>query len=62
VPFAKKSVILVMSRGETIALDFRLSKGIMDALPSLAEELVRIPVNVIVTGNSGYDQFHFRLR
>ena len=35
--------------GKTIALDFRLSKGIMDALPVLAAELVRIPVNVIVT-------------
>src|SRR5260370_20085096 len=34
---------------ETIALDFRLSKGIMDALPALAAELARIPVNVIVT-------------
>src|SRR5262245_57088630 len=34
---------------ETIALDFRLSNGIMDALPALAAELVRIPVNVIVT-------------
>ena len=35
--------------GQTIALDFRLSKGITDALPALAAELVRIPVNVIVT-------------
>jgi putative tryptophan/tyrosine transport system substrate-binding protein len=35
--------------GQTIALDFRLSKGIMDTLPALAVELVRIPVNVIVT-------------
>src|SRR3974377_629968 len=35
--------------GQTIALDFRLSKGIMDALPALAAELVRIPVNAIVT-------------
>jgi putative ABC transport system substrate-binding protein len=35
--------------GQTIALDFRLSKGIMDALPALATELVRNPVNVIVT-------------
>jgi putative ABC transport system substrate-binding protein len=35
--------------GATIALDFRLSKGIPDALPALAAELVRIPVNVIVT-------------
>ena len=34
---------------QTIALDFRLSNGIMDALPALAAELVRIPVNVIVT-------------
>jgi putative ABC transport system substrate-binding protein len=35
--------------GQTIVLDFRLSQGIMDALPALATELVRIPVNVIVT-------------
>src|SRR5215471_9061843 len=35
--------------GQTIALDFRLSKGIMDALPALAAELVRIPVNVTGT-------------
>src|SRR3974377_674185 len=28
--------------GQTIALDFRLSHGIMDALPALAAELVRI--------------------
>jgi ABC-type uncharacterized transport system substrate-binding protein len=38
--------------GKTIALDFRLSKGIMDALPALAAELVRIPVNVIVTDST----------
>jgi putative ABC transport system substrate-binding protein len=37
---------------ETIALDFRLSNGIMDALPALAAELVRIPVNVIVTDST----------
>jgi putative ABC transport system substrate-binding protein len=35
--------------GQTIVLDFRLSQGIMGALPALAAELVRIPVNVIVT-------------
>src|SRR5260370_20188613 len=34
---------------ETIAPDCLLSKEIMDALPALAAELVRIPVNVIVT-------------
>ena len=38
--------------GKTIALDFRLSKGNMDALPVLAAELVRIPVNVIVTDST----------
>jgi putative ABC transport system substrate-binding protein len=38
--------------GQTIALDFRLSKGIMDTLPTLAAELVRIPVNVIVTDST----------
>jgi ABC transporter substrate binding protein len=35
--------------GQTIVLDFRLSKGIVDALPALAAELVRVPVDVIVT-------------
>ena len=35
--------------GQTIVLDFRLSKGITDTLPALAAELVRMPVNVIVT-------------
>jgi putative ABC transport system substrate-binding protein len=35
--------------GQTIVLDFRLSQGIMDALPAFAAELVGIPVNVIVT-------------
>ncbi len=38
--------------GQTIALDFRLSKGNMDALPALAAELARIPVNVIVTDST----------
>src|SRR5262249_20716539 len=38
--------------GQTIVLDFRLSKGIMDALPVLAAELVRIPVDVIVTDST----------
>ena len=35
--------------GQTIVLEFRLSKGNFDALPALAAELVRIPVDVIVT-------------
>src|SRR5262245_12563810 len=34
--------------GQTIVLDFRFAKGNIDALPSLAVELVRIPVDVIV--------------
>src|SRR6476620_1430140 len=38
--------------GQTIVLDFRLSSGIMDALSALAAELVRIPVNVIVTDST----------
>jgi putative ABC transport system substrate-binding protein len=38
--------------GKTIALDFRLSKWNMDALPGLAAELVHIPVNVIVTDST----------
>src|SRR5262245_61393161 len=42
----------------TIALDFRLSNGIMDALPALAAELVRIPVNVIVTDTTSDTRRH----
>jgi putative ABC transport system substrate-binding protein len=38
--------------GRTIELDFRLSKGDLDALPALAAELVGIPVDVIVTDTS----------
>jgi ABC-type uncharacterized transport system substrate-binding protein len=38
--------------GRTIRLDFRLSKGDLDALPALAAELVGIPVDVIVTDTS----------
>jgi hypothetical protein len=34
---------------KTIMLDFRLSKGNLDGLSALAAELVRIPVDVIVT-------------
>jgi putative tryptophan/tyrosine transport system substrate-binding protein len=34
--------------GKTIVLDFRFAKGNVDALPELAAELVRIPVDVIV--------------
>src|SRR6202048_108405 len=50
--FREKIRDLGYVEGETIALDFRLSKGIMDALPALAAELVRIPVNVIVTDST----------
>ena len=35
--------------GQTIVLDFCLSKGVVDALPALAAELVRVPVDVVVT-------------
>ena len=38
--------------GKTIALDFRLSNGSVSALPALAAELVRIPVNVIVADST----------
>jgi putative tryptophan/tyrosine transport system substrate-binding protein len=39
--------------GATIILDFRFGKGNLDALPELAAELVRVPVDLIVTdGNS----------
>src|SRR5215471_17770418 len=35
--------------GQTIILDFRMSKGDYDLLPALAAQLVRVPVDVIVT-------------
>src|SRR5262245_23789859 len=39
--------------GATIVLEFRFAKGNLDALPGLAEELVRLPVDLIVTdGNN----------
>src|SRR3954471_18009102 len=38
--------------GRSIGLEFRLSKGNLDALPALATELVGIPVDVIVTDTS----------
>jgi putative ABC transport system substrate-binding protein len=33
---------------KTILLDFRFARGNVDSLPALADELVRIPVDVIV--------------
>jgi putative ABC transport system substrate-binding protein len=38
--------------GRTIALDFRFARGNLDALPGLAAELVRTPVDVIVTDST----------
>jgi putative ABC transport system substrate-binding protein len=38
--------------GKNIVLDFRFAKGNARALPSLAAELVRIPVDLIVTDSS----------
>ncbi len=35
--------------GKTIAIEQRLARGRLDRLPALAEELVRLPVDVIVT-------------
>jgi putative tryptophan/tyrosine transport system substrate-binding protein len=38
--------------GKNIILDFRFAKGRLDALPDLAAELVRIPVDVILADTS----------
>src|SRR5262245_64154726 len=35
--------------GQTIVLEFRLAKGNLAALPGLAAELVRLPIDLIVT-------------
>jgi putative tryptophan/tyrosine transport system substrate-binding protein len=42
--------------GETIILDFRLSKGNLEALSELALQLVRVPVAVIVTDTTSATQ------
>jgi ABC-type uncharacterized transport system substrate-binding protein len=38
--------------GQTIILEFRFAKGNNDALPALAQELVRLPVDVIVADST----------
>jgi putative tryptophan/tyrosine transport system substrate-binding protein len=38
--------------GQTIILDFRFAKGNHKAMPALAEELTRVPVDVILTDNT----------
>jgi putative ABC transport system substrate-binding protein len=38
--------------GENIALEFRYAEGKLERLPQLASELVRLPVNVIVTATA----------
>ena len=51
--------------GRSIILDFRFAKGHNEALPRLAAELVKIPVDVIVAGgnnrgpsrSTGYAQY-----
>jgi len=42
--------------GQTIVLDFRLSKGDHNALPELVSQLIRIPVDVIVTDSTNATQ------
>src|SRR5215469_10360198 len=42
--------------GQTIVLDFRVSKGDYDVLPALAVQLVRVPVDVIVTDTTSATQ------
>ena len=42
--------------GQTIVLDFRVSKGDYDVLPALAVQLVRVPVDVIVTDSTSATQ------
>jgi putative ABC transport system substrate-binding protein len=42
--------------GKTVILDFRLAKGNLDALSALATELVRLPVDVVVTDGGAATQ------
>jgi putative ABC transport system substrate-binding protein len=56
VTFRKAIRDLGYIEGETIILDFRLSKGINDALRELANQLVRVPVAVIVTDTTSATQ------
>jgi ABC-type uncharacterized transport system substrate-binding protein len=56
VAFRKAICDLGYVEGETIILDFRLSKGNFDALIELAMQLVRVPVDVIVTDSTAATQ------
>src|SRR5262245_2368865 len=40
--------------GQTIVLEFRFARGNLDALPGLAAELVRLPVDLIVTDSNSH--------
>jgi hypothetical protein len=48
--------------GRSIILDFRFAKGHNEALPRLAAELVKIPVDVIVAGEQPRSKPQHRLR
>jgi putative ABC transport system substrate-binding protein len=56
VAFRKAIRDLGYVEGETIILDFRLSKGNLEALSELALQLVRVPVAVIVTDTTSATQ------
>ena len=41
--------------GKNITIEYRFAEGNRERLPKLAIELVRLPVDLIVTGRSGTD-------
>ena len=51
--FRRALSLLGYVEGRTIRLEFRLGKGNPTALPGLAAELVRLPVDVMVTDSMG---------
>ena len=43
------------AEGKNIVMEYRSAEGTLDRLPALAAELVRLKVDVIVTGGPGID-------
>ena len=47
-----KNIAIEYREGKNIAIEYRFAEGKLDQLPRLAEELVRLKVDVIVTGGN----------
>src|SRR5262249_44156628 len=51
-PFLQELRELGWLEGQTIAIEYRWATGHVDRLPALADELVRLPVDIIIAGTT----------